>query len=299
MVRTGPTTRRPRFSFSLLLLLGACHLWRVEQEELPDPLLEGHALFERRAEGEDTLWQAIDAYRRALVARPGDPEVLHALARAYNALAWGYRSDASQSQYGTAREYAMQCLETSTGFSSRVEGASLRIDSNAVKRIEPKLKGCLDELLVAWLRWTEARGASAAVDFRELKLLARRARTLNRDAPGWIPPWSSAMIELLLPGRLERDLGKADAWLSEASELERGLAIPTLSRGRWLALHEGDRDRFEELLGTLAERYPAEGPWALENRAAAKRAKQDLADIDRLFSQRWEGEAQVSAPEDE
>lgn len=253
-----------------------------------DPIVQGDALFERRAESEEVLLQAIEAYRRALVATTDDPRVLERLAKAYNALAWGYPSEANQGGYATAREYAMRCLETGTGFSSRVEGANLRIDDAAVRRIGPEWRGCLDQLLVAWVRWVEVRGPSAAVDLEPLSRLARRGRALANKAPGWIPPWASAMTELLRPGRTSREADQADVWLTEASEAEPTLALPTLSRGRWLTLQQGDRDRFEELMLTLPERYPAEGRWALENRAAAARAQQALADAPRLFEQRWE-----------
>ncbi|MCB9758727.1 MAG: hypothetical protein H6739_02720 [Alphaproteobacteria bacterium] len=279
-----------RWVLALVLALPGC--WRLHRKPDVDPIEEAlkaaDALFDARAESEERLLAAIEAYREVLAMATDDPRVLWRIARAYTALGYGYPSEASPQHFDLAREYGLRCLARNTGYASRLDAAGGRINERAVRRLGVPERACLEQTLVAWLRWVEVRGPAAALDLQATELLARQARELDPGRERWIPGWSIGMVEALRPGRMSRDLEVMEQGFADAIAAEPGLAIPTADRARLVLPGLGDREALEVALHEVEGWPEGEATWALENRAARAQARALLEDPARVLLTTWQ-----------
>ena len=270
----------------MVLLLVSCWLRGGEARDPVDAGLgRADAVFAERGEL-DRLDEAIELYRGLLAEHPQDPRVLHALAVAWTARAWGHPSEAQAAEYERARAYGLRCLERNPGFSSRVELGAGRVTEGAVRQLSDSDADCLDATLVAWVRWVELRGPAAAIDLEPLRHMARKSRLLQ---PGWVGPWGEAMSIVLLEGPLDRDLLRSRAMFQNAIKAEPRLAVAHLDFARHQLLLEGERSAFERELRSFDESHPPEsdGPWALENEAARVRAAELYDETGAAWDARW------------
>ncbi|MCK6520460.1 hypothetical protein L6R49_03365 [Myxococcota bacterium] len=267
----------------MLLCLGGCLGWR---DKGPTPvelaLATGDERFDRRAEGLDTLNSAIEAYLDAQALEPERPTVLARLARAYNARAIGYaEGDDRARDHLQAREFAYRCMLLNSGYAARLDGRGGQVNQKAVMQLTPPFWPCAEEALVAGLRWVELRGVAGAVELEELSVIAAGLQRRQDTRPSWTATWGVSMATLLRPQPLSRDLTAAAERLRAARALEPGLWLLELDEARLLIHQEQGVEAARTALQALAERAPPrDGPWALENAAARRKAEEALLSLD-------------------
>ena len=94
---------------------------------------------------------------------------------------------------------------------------------------------------------------------------------------------------VLVEGPLDRELPRSRALFQNAVESEPRLAVAHLDFARHQLVLEGERSVFERELRNFDESYPAgaDGPWALENKAARERAAKLYEDTSSVWAARW------------
>jgi hypothetical protein len=269
-------------------LLLSCWLRGGERNDpVEQALVEVDRAYAQRVDVAE-LQRSIELSRELLADAPDDPRVLAAIARGYSAMSWGHPSEESLDQLSMAREYGLRCLALNTGFRSRQQLAQGRVSELAVRQLGVEDLPCLEQVLVAWVRWSRLRGPAGALDLDTLAALGDRASDLGPD--GWIGPWSQAMAIVLEPGPIDRDLDRSEQLFLEAIRAEPGLAEPMLDRARYqVILAAGRPAELEAALREVASVFPEDsgGDWALENRAARAQVASWMGDTEALWRQRW------------
>lgn len=272
-----------------LFLLGACRLFvRDEVDPFEELLAQVDRAWEARADPA-ALDESVQLSLQALAERPDAPAALWRLSRSWGALAWSGPGTQAEALYQEARTFGMECLLTSTGFSSRVSVAGGRVVPRAVKQVAGPQRPCLGPILVAWVRWVEQRGPSAALDLEAIRLLAERAMELDEAGEAWEGPWARAMVEVLRPGPSERDTALARELLARAIQAEPGLAVAHLDLARYTLVLGGAEAEWRTELRRFDADHPAaqDGPWALENGVARLRAREALDQGPEAWAPRW------------
>ncbi len=201
-----------------------------------------------------------------------DPAVGWRQSNAELALAYGHSPADRMQWYRTAMAHGRQCLRGNSGWKSREELAGGRVSRRATRRLGASDRPCLEVLLRSWLRWVELRGPAAHLDLAEIQLLSDRAMELNEVDPGWVAPWSQAML-LSLQAQSPASVDAALELFQQASLLAPELVTPrvdalvlSLRFERGEARAEFARQSQEQPTAVYAGH-----PWRLENQRGAQR----------------------------
>ena len=232
--------------------------------------LDGH--FEARADGAK-LRSLITLGEALAMDWPDDPGVEWRQSRAALALAYGHSPEDQGQWYRTAMAHSRQCLRGNSGWKSREDLAGGRVNRRAARRLGEGDRPCLEVLLRSWLRWVEVRGPAAHLDLAEIQILSERAMELNEESPGWVAPWSRAML-LSLQASTSASVDEALALFHQSSLLAPDLVTPRIDalalslrfdRGAQARAEFARRSR-EQPTGIYAGH-----PWQLENQRGAQR----------------------------
>lgn len=260
------------FASLFLLQFGCLQMFRTQEADpIGDRLAAADTLYEQRHD-KDSLLKAIDLYLAVQADAPDDRRPLHRLSRAYVALGWGYRGEQEQRNYELAREYGVRCLALNKGFAARLGNRGGRIKASGVKQLGAADQACLNQTLLAWIRWSELRGAASLVDLETLDVLANRS--LQNDPGGWVPQWSNGMVRSLAGDQRPEDTEALSGWFVNAMEMQPQLGMLPFDWAEQVLEPSGQLPHAQEVLRSLPQQYPAtaETGWALENRSSAARA---------------------------
>jgi tetratricopeptide (TPR) repeat protein len=300
-------------SIGLALILGACSIRTMAVNSLADSLAEGAGVYATDDDPElvrDALPFALKTFEGLLEEQPDHEDLLLATCTGFtqyaNAFVEGdalyveetdWESAEALEQravrlYLRARDYCLRGLELrSPGIGSRL-------------RLEPE--GAADGLgadAVPLLFWTGASWGSAialsldrpelVVDSPAVRALMERALALNED-------WEDgalheAMIALeSLPEAMGGSAERARRHFERALELSDRESAGAYLAMTHLAIAEGDRDRFVELLEAVVALDPDDRPETrLATILAQRRARWMLDRTDEYFLEDLEGEAGV------
>jgi hypothetical protein len=257
---------------ALLVVLGGCVLRGAGRDPVARRLRRLDARFARRADPE-ALADAVAGYLEEHQRTGDDARVLERVARAYLVVGMA-EPERSREHWQVAREAALRCLMTGSGFSGRVSAAGGRIVPAAAARIPAAHAGCATWGGLAWARQVEARGAGGvALDLEPLAALASRSVEIARN-----PTERAAarhlqgLVAALPPDALGPDLPLADAQLAAAGEAD---LVARVDHARLVLLRRGDaagaRAALDSVVGTAPpdEGYLPEDAWALQQAARA------------------------------
>ncbi len=163
------------------------------------------------------LENALRGYLQLNERFPGDRRVLGRLARAYTVRAELSQGDDALRDFGTAREFGLECLMQQGSFAGLVVANGGLVVPAAARELNEEDVGCLVWTVVAWSRWIHERGAAGVgLDHKVLISLASRAVELD-------PRWGRGRVQYALglahalpPDVLEPKLGKAKGAFEEA-----------------------------------------------------------------------------------
>lgn len=233
----------------------------------------------------ETLEINIQASLDLLSSDPTDPDYLVRTSRAFSARAITRKASADRlSDLETARSYGLLCLAGNTGYSVRIEQAGGQILGAATKQLQKRDAPCIEQTLIAWVRWMEIRGPAGLVDAKAVRYLSERLIVL--EPGGWVGPWSKAMMLSLPQADARAPLERTEQLFAEAIQAQPRLAEIHLDYIKFQLPNVGEAQVSAALAAFPTEHPPsADGPWALENRVA--RAEAEGTSIEALMLRVW------------
>ena len=230
-----------------------------------------------QAYAQRTTRQALDANIQAsldlLAVDPEDADYLVRTSRAFSARALMREAESEKlSDLEAARSYGMICLAGNTGYSIRIKQAGGQILGAAAKQLQKRDVLCIEQTLIAWVRWMEVRGPAGLVDAKSVRYLAERLRVL--DPEGWVGPWATAMMLSLPQAGARAPLERSEELFAQAILAEPRLAEIYLDYIKFQLANVGEAE-VRAALRAFSSAYPpgADGPWGFENRVARSEAQ--------------------------
>ncbi len=244
---------------------------------------EADAHFENRMQ-EAELRKAIEMFETAYAMAPTDTYVLDRLTAGYYQLGYAYTAtnEGKIAYHDRGRQFGLKRLETNANYQKVVkDGGSL---ADAVAKIDdPTYVHALLLTASNWGWWAEKKGISkVAFDIPKIKALFNRALDLN---PGYqcSGPRSMAAAFYAKAGAFGGDMEKAKNFYEES------IKDPICYGNRvfyaeFYAVPTDDRELFHKLVKSVVD-SPDDltSETRLENRVAKERAKELLAEEDKLF----------------
>ncbi|MFT5583746.1 MAG: hypothetical protein ACI9VR_001327 [Cognaticolwellia sp.] len=233
----------------------------------------------------EALESSIQASLDLLSSDPTDPDYLSRTARAFSARAITRKARPDKlSDLETARSYGLLCLAGNTGYSVRIEQAGGQILGAATKQLQNRDVPCIEQTLIAWVRWMELRGPAGLVDAKAVRYLAERLIVLEPE--GWVGTWAKAMVLSLPQAQARAPLERSERLFAQAIQAQPRLAEIHLDYIKF-QLSEVGETQVDAALAAFPSQHPssADGPWALENRVA--RAEAEATSSQALMQRVW------------
>ena len=214
----------------------------------------------------DDLRDSIEIGRSSSYFMRNEPGMLWWVARELNALAYGHDPIDSMELYELAYEICFRCLGSNAGWQGRLDNSGGAVTVAAVDRLTEREVPCLEELVYAWVRLIEGRGAHSHIDIPELAYFVDRLLALSPDR--WVGYWANGMITSFQGG----NLSEIEAYMDLAYEQEPSLATSTSD---YLKITRNYEEA--ELSESPSEKFRAREfmvndghVWALENQRAVR-----------------------------
>jgi hypothetical protein len=220
----------------------------------------------------ETLEANIQASLDLLSLDPKDADYLVRTSRAFSARAITRQAESEKlSDLETARSYGLLCLAGNTGYSVRIKQAGGQILGAATKQLQKRDALCIEQTLIAWVRWMEVRGPAGLVDAKAVRYLAERLIVLEPE--GWVGPWAKAMVFSLPQAGARAPLERSEQLFAQAILAEPRLAEIHLDYIKFQLPNVGEAQVSAALAAFPSEHPPgADGPWGLENKVARSEA---------------------------
>ncbi|HUL59962.1 MAG TPA: TRAP transporter TatT component family protein [Anaeromyxobacteraceae bacterium] len=247
-------------------------------------LAEGDRAFVRR-EDPAALRAALEAYRRAAAARPGDPAVELALARAegFRALAAGAPAEAKEASQASARAAERALRTLAPGWAEAIDHGDPA--PAAAEKAGASGAEALYWLALGTMRVAQATGFAAVLAVKDAVLATmERAAALDGRVDAAGPDRALGAWRAALPSAAGGGAGRSAAHFDRARALFPDDQLSRVAQAESYAVLVQDAALFDRLLGEAQAFDPSRWPERVpENRIAQARARDLAARRARLF----------------